>query len=68
MEHDENQVRARLTKLSYYSTQKEDNDEKKEVKKKKSKLLPQATPSVVKAGEIVQVFVLNLNFKNLNFK
>ena len=64
MEHDENQVRARLTKLSYYSTQKE--DEKKEVKKS-SKVLPQTTPSVVKAGEIVQVLFLTY-FSNLNFK
>ena len=63
MEHDENQVRARLTKLSYYSTKKE--DEKKDVNKKKScKVLPQTTPSVVKAGEIVQVFILNLNFNS----
>ena len=55
MEHDENQVRARLNKLSHYDV---NAVEQKEVKKKKSsKALLQTTPSVVQAGQIVQVLV-----------
>ena len=50
LENDENQVRARLSLIhavpSYVTTQKAK-------KKKSSKILPQ-TPSVIKAGEIVQ--------------
>ena len=50
LENDENQVRARLSLIhaapSYVTTEKAK-------KKKSSKILPQ-TPSVIKAGEIVQ--------------